>query len=927
MRFGNRSGLALKRGLIITLLILNFNKGFSQQNRSSIMSDTIGTTNFYETTNVEGRNHLEYTGTKPLYESLKEMKFQEVMSTLSGEAPNFKGQWEFIGPDSVTYLGWIGRLNKVAFYEKDTQHIYVGSAFGGGLWRSTDEGITWEPLSDGIPVTGVSGIAVHPESSDTMYILIGDGENGKTRGLGVLRSDNAGETWQLTGLGWNVENPGPRGFDLKMFPGHPDTLFACTEGGLYRTLDKGNSWSRVVSSKCTDVEFKPNNPNVVYASSGDTLFRSINAGNTWTKVSGYFNGSHRMELAVTKAESNLVYVLTGKNDQYEGIYLSRDSGATFQKKYNGNIWIDGQTNNNLSIAASPTDAGMIYAGAQKFALSQDSGKSWWPSGFIVNAPLHVDIHDFQFNANTLYCANDGGLNKLPYGQKSWIDLSTGLQISTVEGIGGTPQNDTILYAGFQDNAFANRIVGLKYNSITNPLGDGQDVVINHRNEDTLYAYIQPQNVSELIKTPNLYRSVNGGNDWNRLTIDTAKNPVWRLPFSMDMKNPLKLYAACGNGIYKSNDAGNSWANLHPSSQKKWASIGLCENDSNYIYVVSHFSAEMSDDGGQTWNDISSGLLIDANKSGDTSLQHILVSPVDPLRAWVCIWSPSETVIMKTSNGGQSWQDVSGSLPNIAFGTLAYQKGSDNGIYAGSETGVYYINDSLYDWVRFMNGLPNVNIHDFDIHHPTRSIRTGTYGRGIWESPLYCKDKYLLSSTSVGEKYYEVSDSILSSSTLNSGSEDSIIYTAGNKIRLLPGFKASSGNNFHGFIKGCECPTELSVSGILDGAISAPPGFMRDVLFVTEPSCNQQRSLDEFLVYPTPSSGKLKAKVNLSSEQNVNLVLINQEGKIVGDMYTGELSKGLHKFQWNETEDLSSGLYYVVLKSNYQLISREWMLIR
>jgi hypothetical protein len=140
--------------------------------------------------------------------------------------------------------------------------LWVGLP-SGGIWKTTNNGGSWTPLSDGLPTIGVSGIAIHPTDPNIIWILTGDGDAADTKSIGVLKSTNGGTTWATTGLTWNASDEN-RGYKLMIDPANSNTLWAVTTLGLYKTTNGGTSWTNVFSGDFRDLEFKPGTSSTMY---------------------------------------------------------------------------------------------------------------------------------------------------------------------------------------------------------------------------------------------------------------------------------------------------------------------------------------------------------------------------------------------------------------------------------------------------------------------------------------------------------------------------------------------------------------------------------------------------------------------------------------------------------------------------------------
>jgi photosystem II stability/assembly factor-like uncharacterized protein len=246
------------------------------------------------------------------------------------------GNWTSMGPTTTSggYAG-LGRLNCVAFHPSDENTIYVGAA-AGGVWKTTDGGSTWEPMSDTIAALGISDIKIAEiDGEEIVYIATGDRDHSDTWSIGVLKSTDAGETWTETGLDW-LQSQQRLINRMLMDPEAQDTLYAATSLGLYQTIDGGDNWSLKTSTNFIDIEFQPGNTGQIYGStkSGD-IYRSTDYGENWSQVLDISSGK-RTEIAVTADNDEVVYALMANSSSgLYGIYKSTDGGANFTQTFSG----------------------------------------------------------------------------------------------------------------------------------------------------------------------------------------------------------------------------------------------------------------------------------------------------------------------------------------------------------------------------------------------------------------------------------------------------------------------------------------------------------------------------------------------------------------------------------------------------------------
>jgi len=342
-----------------------------------------------------------------------------------------------------------GRVSAIAPHPTLVGVILQGAA-SGGVWKTLDGGLTWYPTTDGLSDLSTGAIAWAPGSTDVVYLGTGEGDTmiaggtGYIPGIGILRSDDGGETWIFpTGN----ENPvSDLFFALDVDPADDEIVFAATEKGLLGTLDGGTSWKTLVPSVGSSMAFteivrSKSNPDLLYAcqwcegscpSGTGRVMRSTDRGVTWLPVGGEglpgFNGAtNRAAFTVAPSDDQILYLATNttrgsaSTSPTSSIFRSDDGGETWTetaasttnkvKEYLGNQgWYD------TTIVVHPTDPNIVVAGGIWYVLTSDGGQTWTnrnpyeSGGGMGSATLpHVDVHDLQYQGDTLWVGNDGGV--------------------------------------------------------------------------------------------------------------------------------------------------------------------------------------------------------------------------------------------------------------------------------------------------------------------------------------------------------------------------------------------------------------------------------------------------------------------------------------------------------------------------------------
>jgi hypothetical protein len=626
-----------------------------------------------------------------------------------------------------------GRDNFITFDPTNSNAYWCGSP-SGGLWKTPNNGSSWSTTTDYLTVIGCSDLAVDPSNTNNLYLATGDGEgNGDTYSIGVLKSTDGGLTWNTTGLTFNV-NQQRQMRRVIVNPLNPQILIAVGNFGVYRTTNGGTSWTLILGGNFYDAEFKSNNPNVVFVAGG-SMYRSVNGGANFTQIStagGIPTGSNRMNIAVTTADTNYVYVLASKssNTGLLGVYRSTDGGVTFttmcttpdilSNPCNANT-TGGQGWYDLSCAVSPLNRDEVVVGGVNVWKSTNGGVSFidigcWNSTTSNPPFVHADQHELEYTpTGTLYVTNDGGVSQ--YTGTSWIDRTSPRNISQIYKIGLSTLTPSLWITGHQDNG-TNIYNGTTYAASYG--GDGMDCFIDRTNDNNMFASLY---------NGGFRRSANGGTTWSSAINGLSGGAAWVSPWKQDPVAPTTLYAGYSE-MFVSTDLGGSWTQLANTGGSGYVvEFAIAPTNNQVIYVIHGTSLRKTTDGGATWTNITGNLPV-----GNGAPTVITVHPADANTAWLTLSGYSAgNKVFQTTDGGATWINISYNLPNLPANCSVYQPGTNGRIYVGMDVGVYTKDNSSTTWTLYNSALPNVPIHDLGISPAAPTLlRAATYGRGVYQ---------------------------------------------------------------------------------------------------------------------------------------------------------------------------------------------------
>ncbi|MBC8045187.1 MAG: T9SS type A sorting domain-containing protein [Fimbriimonadaceae bacterium] len=636
--------------------------------------------------------------------------------------------------------GGAGRINVIVLDPADDNIIYVGTA-SGGVWKSPDGGTTWISLTDNIPTMSIADIVIDPTNSDIIYIATGDGAGyeigwqadqdfwGGLYSGGILKSTDGGVTWNPTGLSYEQDELQIIQ-KLIIIPSNTNILLAATRTGIYRTTDGGDTWSVVDATHCYDFTMKQDGSEDIYAVGDRDVLMSTDEGASFSVLKNNLcSGDDRMSIETTADNADVIYCLCASGIELKksingGTTWTNENSPGYESGEDDDEWISLYGYYDNVLAASHNDEDLVFAGGLDVARSINGAGSWsiksdwWD--YTSDTYAHADNHFIlchPTDVNIVYTGNDGGIFKSTDKGNTWVDLSEGLAIAQIYRISTGQATTNKVLGGWQDNG-SNYWTGTDYERVAG--GDGMEQIIDWSDNDIMFQSYQYGYIA---------KSDDEGLTWTDVTPSFG---AWVTPYIMDPTDHMIMYYGDAYGdVYRSTNNGNTWSNKNPNFSTELFAIAVAPSDNHYVYAASLTELKRTDNSGTDWENTTDFL------PAGTGINYIAVCDTDPLKIWIAVSAYSDgDKVYHSEDGGDSWTNVSGTLPNVPVNCIEYENGSNDRLYIGTDIGVFTKDNDDIDWEPYMAGLPNVMVHELEINYTRQKLVAATYGRGVWESDIY-----------------------------------------------------------------------------------------------------------------------------------------------------------------------------------------------
>jgi photosystem II stability/assembly factor-like uncharacterized protein len=703
---------------------------------------------------------------------------QEAAKPLGDSPEAFKAlKYRPIGPAAG------GRVARVAGVPGDPSTYYAATA-SGGVWKSSDGGVTFKSVFDDQPISSIGSIAIAPSNPNVVYVGSGEANirGNVAAGNGIYRSADAGKTWTHV---WKQE--GQIG-TMVVDPTNADVAFAAVFGhafgpnperGVYRTTDGGKTWRQVLKKSAdagaSDIAIDPSNPSILFAGfwqarrlpwdlvSGGAdsgLHVSRDGGETWKALTG--NGLPdgpwgKVGVAVAPSDGRRVYALI--EAEKGGLFRSDDGGENWEL-VNPSRLIRQRAWYYSTLSVNPMNREEVWFPQVRLLRSIDGGKTLT----FVKGPHHGDHHDVWIdpkNPKRMIDANDGGVDITLNGGETW--LAPPLPISQFYHVSTDNRTPYHVAGAMQDLGTAQGPSASLRGSIAltdwRPVGGGEagHVVSDASDPNIVYAgeYLgiitryddrtgESRNVSAWPENP----SGHGGEDMKYRF-------QWTAPIAPSPHDPKTIYHGA-QVIFRTSNGGQSWEAISPDltrndkSKQKWAGGPITGDNTGVetfdtVFAIAESPkqrgliwagtddglVQVTTDGGKNWKNVTAAM---PNFPEWGTVSMIEPSPFDANTAYVVVdahrLDDMRPYLYATTDLGQTWKRIDSDLPqNVYLHAVREDPKKRGQLYLGTERGVMYSPDHWQNWQSLRLNMPTVAVHDLVVKGD--NLVVATHGRSVW----------------------------------------------------------------------------------------------------------------------------------------------------------------------------------------------------
>ena len=691
-----------------------------------------------------------------------------------------------IGPGYMS-----GRIADIEVDKNDpaTWYVAVGS---GGVWKTENGGITWQPIFDKQPVYSIGDVTIDPSNSNIIWVGTGENVGGRhvSFGDGVYKSMDGGQTWKNMGLKKSEHIS-----DIIIHPNDSNTVWVSSQGplwskggerGLFKTTDGGKTWKNILKvddwTGVTSLVIDSRNPNKLYAATwqrhrtvaayvgtgpGSAIYTSDDGGDNWRKLTQGLPKTNmgKIGLAISATNPDVVYAAIELNQRKGGVYRTSNRGASWTKMSDE---VSGGTGPHYyqELFADPHRFDRIYLASNYSKYSDDGGKTWTPINLKYK---HVDDHAMAFHPTDpdfILVGSDGGIYESWDAMNKWRFISN-MPITQFYKIAVDDSEPFyFVYGGTQDNSSqggpsrTKKTHGIKNNDWFLILDwDGHQPATEPGNPNIVYGQRQKGNLARFHRDTGEYVSIQP----QAKPSEPGERYNWDAPILVSAHDPKRLYHA-SHRIWRSDDRGNSWKaisgdltrnqnKMHlPVMERTWsvdsgfdllamseyntiANIAESPLDENLLYAGTDDGLiQVTSNGGKTWTKYEIGKIRGIPKTA--YVNDIRADLFDKDTVYAALdnhkYGDYKPYLIKSTNRGKSWKSIASNLPDKHLvWRLVQDHLNKNLLFVGTEFGLFFTVDGGKHWNELNGGVPTIAIRDLVIQRREGDLVAGSFGRGIY----------------------------------------------------------------------------------------------------------------------------------------------------------------------------------------------------
>jgi len=694
--------------------------------------------------------------------SVYQKELKDALTKLSKDKTTLRSnlpEWQAMGQEQIRSLktGGIfgnGRVSFIKFHPKDLNTLYVGSPTG-CVWWSRNNGEDWEIFSEDLPCRGYSDMAFSGIDGSTIYLLTGDYDGKNSSCHGIYKSEDGGSSWERL--------EGPAVFHAEQIRTHPSRenwVYVSTDAGFFYSTDGGQQWEMPggITGFASDLEFHTSNDSILYVLENKVLKVSYDNGLQFDSLYDFTaTGGARMKLAVHPLYPSDLYVSVASvsifiggagplSTKSKGTFYSQDNGQTFELIAGSDELLCTQANYNMVFDIYPQQEQRLVNGWVKLYLNDPDDGSW--KDIHIGNTVHVDHHALAFdpkNPDCILIGNDGGVYRSCDFGNSWENISGNLSLTQVYNLGLSQTCEDWTLMGTQDNGTSILRQG-EWQLFWG--GDGFACGFSAESNDIAYWSLQNQIA---YRTDHFFALLDSIAQAGTQGVPVSSiRPVYfgefKTRFFISPLQPGLLLYPTDEGVYRSVNYGEDWEKV--AADEFVSTVAFSETNADYVAFanrsfswqgvgfVDSLTVQYSIDGGASWNQSQLNHPVIDSLPVSPVLSAITFDSEDPRRIWVAANRNNHHRVYHTPDGGRTWEENSKGLPNIQLNDILYQPYSEDALYLATDLGVYYLDNSLSEWIPFNEGLPLTLFSQLAISKVSEKLRVSSYGSGIWETDLY-----------------------------------------------------------------------------------------------------------------------------------------------------------------------------------------------